>query len=50
MAAMAVTERKSAEERREQILEAGADGFLEKPISLDDLQKEVARLTVPVTR
>jgi excisionase family DNA binding protein len=35
---------------REQILEAGADGFLEKPISLDALQKEVARLTVPVTR
>ncbi|HYE93773.1 MAG TPA: response regulator [Terriglobales bacterium] len=29
---------------REQILEAGADGFLEKPIRLDDLQNEVARL------
>lgn len=31
---------------REQILEAGADGFLEKPIGLDDLQAEVARLLV----
>lgn len=29
---------------REQILDAGADGFLEKPINLDDLQAEVARL------
>ena len=29
---------------REQILESGADGFLEKPIGLDDLQSEVARL------
>jgi two-component system OmpR family response regulator len=31
---------------REQILEAGADGFLEKPIRLDTLQAEVARLVV----
>jgi two-component system OmpR family response regulator len=29
---------------REQILEAGADGFLEKPLGLDALQAEVARL------
>ena len=35
---------------REQILEAGADGFLEKPIKLDDLQAEVARLIVPAAR
>ena len=35
---------------REQILEAGADGFLEKPIRLDDLQAEVARLVVPAVR
>lgn len=34
---------------REQILEAGADGFLEKPITLDDLQREVARLIVLTT-
>jgi excisionase family DNA binding protein len=39
-----------SEHTREQILEAGADGFLEKPISLDDLQKEVARLIVLTTR
>jgi two-component system, OmpR family, response regulator len=32
---------------REQILEAGADGFLEKPISLDNLHREVARLIGP---
>ena len=32
---------------REQILEAGADAFLEKPIDLDTLQTEVARLIVP---
>jgi len=32
---------------REQILEAGADGFLEKPISLNDLHREVARLIAP---
>jgi CheY-like chemotaxis protein len=35
---------------REQILEAGADGFLAKPISLDDLHREVARLIAPATR
>jgi excisionase family DNA binding protein len=35
---------------REQILEAGADGFLDKPIRLDDLQAEVARLLVPAGR
>jgi excisionase family DNA binding protein len=35
---------------REQILEAGADGFLEKPIGLDDLQAEVARLLVNFPR
>ncbi|MBI4607940.1 MAG: response regulator [Candidatus Rokubacteria bacterium] len=29
---------------REQILEAGADGFLQKPLQLADLQAEVARL------
>ena len=29
---------------REQVLEAGADGFLAKPMSLDDLHQEVARL------
>ena len=29
---------------REQVLEAGADGFLAKPISLNDLHQEVARL------
>jgi excisionase family DNA binding protein len=39
-----------AQHTREQILEAGADGFLEKPISLDDLQREVARLIVLATR
>jgi excisionase family DNA binding protein len=33
-----------AEHTREQILEAGADGFLDKPIGLDDLRAEVARL------
>jgi two-component system OmpR family response regulator len=32
---------------REQIVEAGADGYLEKPIQLDDLQSEVARLVAP---
>jgi excisionase family DNA binding protein len=32
---------------REEILEAGADGFLQKPIGLDQLQAEVARLIVP---
>ncbi len=35
---------------REQILEAGADGYLEKPIQLDDLQAEVARLIVRAVR
>jgi two-component system OmpR family response regulator len=35
---------------REQILEAGADGYLDKPISLEALQAEVARLLVPATR
>jgi two-component system OmpR family response regulator len=35
---------------RDQILEAGADGFLEKPIKLDDLQAEVARLIVRAAR
>lgn len=35
---------------REQILEAGADGFLEKPISLNDLHREVARLIALATR
>jgi excisionase family DNA binding protein len=35
---------------REQILEAGADGFLDKPIRLDDLQAAVARLIVPAGR
>jgi len=35
---------------REQILEAGADGFLEKPVKLDDLQAEVARLIPPAGR
>jgi excisionase family DNA binding protein len=39
----------SVHHTREQILEAGADGFLEKPIRLDDLQSEVARLIVPAT-
>lgn len=39
-----------AQHAREQILEAGADGFLEKPIRLDDLQAEVARLVVPAVR
>jgi excisionase family DNA binding protein len=39
-----------AQDTREQILEAGADGFLEKPIRLDDLQAEVARLVVPAVR
>jgi two-component system, OmpR family, response regulator len=39
----------SVHHTREQILEAGADGFLEKPIRLDDLQAEVARLIVPTT-
>ncbi len=34
----------SVHHTREQILEAGADGFLEKPVRLDDLQAEVARL------
>lgn len=34
---------------REQIFEAGADGFLEKPIKLDELQAEVARLVAPAT-
>lgn len=29
---------------REQVLEAGADGFLAKPISLNDLHLEIARL------
>jgi excisionase family DNA binding protein len=37
----------SVHHTREQILEAGADGFLEKPIRLDELQSEVARLIVP---
>jgi excisionase family DNA binding protein len=32
------------EHAREQILEAGADGLLEKPLGLDVLQAEVARL------
>jgi CheY-like chemotaxis protein len=32
------------EHAREQILGAGADGFLEKPIGLEALQAEVARL------
>jgi two-component system, OmpR family, response regulator len=35
---------------REQILEAGADGFLDKPIRLDDLQAEVARLLTVTPR
>jgi two-component system OmpR family response regulator len=35
------------QDTREQILEAGADGFLEKPIRLDALQTEVARLILP---
>ena len=39
----------SVHQTREQILEAGADGFLEKPIRLDDLHTEVARLIVPAT-
>ena len=39
----------SVHHTREQILEAGADGFLEKPIQLDDLQAEVARLVAPAT-
>jgi excisionase family DNA binding protein len=38
------------EHTREQILEAGADGFLEKPIKLDDLQAEVARLIAAPAR
>ena len=36
------------EHTREQILEAGADGFLEKPIGLPELQAEVARLLAVV--
>jgi excisionase family DNA binding protein len=39
-----------AQGTREQIFEAGADGFLAKPIRLDDLQAEVARLVVPAVR
>ena len=35
---------------REQILEAGADGFLTKPISLTDLDQEVVRLLAPGPR
>jgi two-component system OmpR family response regulator len=35
---------------REQILEAGADGFLEKPIGLERLQAEVVRLLAPAAR
>lgn len=35
---------------REQILEAGADGFLEKPIRPDDLQAEVSRLILSPAR
>jgi excisionase family DNA binding protein len=35
---------------REQILEAGADGFLTKPISLNDLHQEIARLIGPPPR
>ena len=35
---------------REQVLEAGADGFLEKPVVLDALQAEVARLVVSPAR
>ena len=37
----------SVQHTLEQISEAGADGFLEKPIRLDDLQREVARLVAP---
>jgi excisionase family DNA binding protein len=37
----------SVQHTRDQIAEAGADGFLEKPIKLDELQAEVARLVAP---
>jgi excisionase family DNA binding protein len=37
-------------ETRAQIFEAGADGFLQKPIKLDDLQAEVARLIASAGR
>lgn len=34
----------------EEILAAGADGFLEKPLELDELMSEVARLITPPAR
>jgi CheY-like chemotaxis protein len=37
------------EHAREQVLEAGADGFIEKPIGLDALQAEVGRLLARAT-